>query len=276
MIVLFYFSGTGNTWWVSEELVNLLEKKEIAASAISIESIESREAQAMIEKADIVGFGYPIYGSDLPQPMKEFIMSLEAVNNKKCFVFCTQVSWSGDGARIGAEFLRPKGFDIRWGEEFLMPNNICVSALPFFSFTSDRKKIEDVLAKCSGQIERFAGHIVSGKPFRKGFSFLSFLLGCVQRVPFRIVYKSLQNDIKVNSELCTFCGFCAKVCPAGNLIFDGETFSTRGNCVLCMRCYNFCPVSAIKYMNRLHNADKGEPYRGPLETFSPDMLCGKR
>ncbi len=274
-IALFYFSGTGNTWWASEELTRLLREKGAAAEAFSIEKITPGEAGILIKEASIAGFGYPIYGSDLPQPVKNFILGLPAAKNKKCFVFCTQWLWSGDGARTGAGFLRPKGFDVRWGEHFLMPLNVCVPVLPFFLFTNDRTKIDAVLGRASLRIERFAAKIVSGQPFRRGFNPVSFSLGCMQRVPYRIVYSRLQDDISVDRERCTSCGLCTRLCPSGNLAFDGKAFSTRGNCYLCLRCYNFCPVSAIKYMHRQHNLRRGEPYRGPVKDFNPGILCAR-
>jgi flavodoxin len=35
--VIFYFSGTGNTWWISNRIAKALEAKEISASTVSIE-----------------------------------------------------------------------------------------------------------------------------------------------------------------------------------------------------------------------------------------------
>lgn len=270
--VLFYFSGTGNTWWVSEKLVRLLREKGVAARAFSIERLSPGQAGALLERCDTAGFGYPIYGSDLPEPMKDFIRDLPDATGRQCFVFCTQWMWSGDGARTGADFLRPRGFNVRWGEHFLMPNNICVAVTPFLPYTNDRAKIDPVLARAFARVERFAARIAGRRSFRRSFNRVSFLLGCMQRVPFRKVYRRLRDDMQVDPERCTRCGYCARLCPSGNLVFDGESFTTRGGCVLCLRCYNFCPVSAIRHMNRPHNMRRGEPYRGPVKDFDPAIL----
>lgn len=271
-IVIFYFSGTGNTWWLSEELTRRFRDTGAEARAYSIEKILPQEADAMINGCTAAGFGYPIYGSDLPQAMKQFIENLAPVSDKAAFVFCTQWMWSGDGARTGAGFLKKKGFVVRWGEHFLMPLNVCVAVTPFFPYTSDRSKTNMILAKTRPRMERFVKIITSGHPFRRGFDPFSFLLGCFQRVPFRMLFHRLRNDIGVDSHLCTRCGLCARLCPSGNLLFDGETVSTRGSCILCLRCYNFCPVSAVTYMKRRHNNRRGEPYRGPVENFDPLIL----
>lgn len=269
--VIFYFSGTGNTWWLTGELARLLREKGIDAQPYSIEGAACREADALIDRCDLAGFGYPVYGSDLPQPMKDFIAGLAPVQGKPAFVYCTQWLWSGDGARTGAAFLKPKGFRICWGEHFLMPNNVTVSILSL-PYTNDRSRLDAVLARAGPGLRRFAGRIADGRPFRHGFDPVSFLLGCIQRVPFRLAYRKLQNDIGVDRQACVRCGDCARLCPSGNLVFNGENFTTRGSCILCLRCYNFCPVAAVTYMKRPHNRRRGEPYRGPVEGFTPGML----
>ncbi len=269
--VVFFFSGTGNTWWVSGELVRLLRERSIWARAISIEQLTPDEVVRLVTECDTVGFGYPIYGSDVPVPMKRFVHRLPTVRGKRCFVFCTQWLWSGDGARVGATQLIPKGFDVLWGEHFLMPNNVCVGVIPL-PFTNERRKLDAILGRTSRRIERFVERIASGRPFRRGFNPMSQLLGAMQRVPFQKIQGRLQNDIRVDPERCTLCGYCERVCPSGNLISVGESITTRNRCVLCMRCYNFCPESAITYKHRTHNLRRGIPYRGPVEEFDPQIL----
>ena len=268
---IFYFSGTGNTWWVSREMARLLSEREICTRTHSIEQLTTGAATQLMAECDTVGFGYPIYGSDLPGPMEEFIARMEAVEGKRCFVFCTQWLWSGDGARAGAALLTSKGFDVRWGEHFLMPNNVCVAVMPL-PFTNERKRIDAVLAKASHRIERFVEKIGTDRSFRRGFHPLSNLLGSLQRVPFQRLKGRMQDDIGVDGQRCTRCGYCVSLCPVDNLVEARQSIMTRGQCIFCMRCYNFCPESAITYRRRPHNLRRGVPYRGPVEGFDPRIL----
>ena len=270
---IFYFSGTGNTWWVAEELVRQLKDKGLAAVAHSIEAISSAEAAILIGESALVGFGYPIYGSDLPDPMKNFMAGLPKVSARKTLVFCTQWLWSGDGAAIGASFLKDKGYKVDWGEHFLMPNNVTVSIIRF-PYTNDPARLSVVLNRARKRIEHITEKIVSGKSFRRGFNKISFLMGCLQRLPYRGFYHKLQNDIAVDPLTCIDCGECVRLCPAENIFYNGNDYLTRGSCILCLRCYNFCPVTAITYMKRSHLQSRGEPYRGPVENFDPNVLTG--
>jgi len=269
--VIFYFSGTGNTWWVSEELAGQLDKKGLKCRAYSIENLSPERTVALIEESSLVGFGYPVHGSDLPQPMKEFMMALPQSQGKQALVFCTQWLWSGDGAAIGASFLADKGFAVKWGDHFLMPNNVTVSVIRL-PYTNDPARLAAIRQRAGRKISRFAERIASGRSYLHGFNYPAYLLGCIQRVPYRRYYPKLQNDIAVNREICIDCGDCVRLCPVGNLTYAGQTIETGGKCILCLRCYNFCPVAAITHMKRPHLPDRGEPYRGPIENFDPSVL----
>ncbi len=271
--VLFYFSGTGNTWWVSEELVKALESGGYNAAAFSIETVNAERAVQLIESSAIVGFGYPIHGSDIPLPMKQFIAYLPRMSAKSTFVFCTQWLWSGDGAAVGAAVLKEKGFQVDWGEHFLMPNNVTVSIISL-PYTNDPLQLQKILSRAQKRINAFADQIVRGNPYRRGFSPVAKFLGSMQRVPFRHYYSRLQNDIGIDQKICIDCGDCVRLCPADNLYYDGSVIKSRGSCVLCLRCYNFCPVAAITYMGRPHLIDRGEPYKGPVADFDPAVLIG--
>lgn len=270
-IVIFYFSGTGNTWWVSQELVRQFEKLGHPARAYSIEAVSVDEAETLIGAASLAGFGYPIHGSDLPLPMKDFIESMPEGAGKQAFVYCTQWLWSGDGASVGGTMLHEKGYSVQWGEHFLMPNNVTVSIISL-PYSNDYSRLNNVLARASRAAAFFAGEIIAGRPFLRGFSQISFYLGCMQRLPFRKFYHKLQNDIGIDKESCIDCGECVRLCPVDNFFYEAEEIKTRGKCILCLRCYNFCPVAAITHMGRPHLHSRGEPYKGPIKDFDPTTL----
>jgi coenzyme F420 hydrogenase subunit beta len=45
----------------------------------------------------------------------------------------------------------------------------------------------------------------------------------------------------IDPRVCTLCGACASICPAGVIEVDGEGASLRGECIHCGLCYRFCP-----------------------------------
>ncbi len=59
-----------------------------------------------------------------------------------------------------------------------------------------------------------------------------------------------EADLVLTSEKCQGCGICAKNCPTGALILDGDkvTFNDE-KCIYCRECEAICPVTAIKLVN---------------------------
>ena len=237
----------------------------------SIEQVSPAEADELIKKADVAAFGYPIYGSDVPIPMKDFLRGLRGVKGKETLVFCTQWLWSGDGARVGATFVEEKGFNVKWGEHFHMPNNLCVP-FPIPIHTNDPARKAKYLRHSEGRARRLASNMLAGRTFRRGFSFLAELNGLVQRAPYRRFMEHRRNNISTNKEPCTECGLCAGLCPTGNLVLTDKGIMTKELCVTCMRCYNFCPETAFLFRGKPHKHHHGEPYKGPVAGFDPGAL----
>jgi len=271
--LILFFSGTGNTWWCARQLAEALQTRGIYTSIHSIE-------QAIPDvDFDLLGLGWPVYGSDLPLPMTDFIQTrLPAPSaDQKLFTFCTQYMFSGDGAWIAQAALSVKNWQIRWAAHFLMPNNICVPQSPF-AFSGDYTAHQTRLKKTTVKISAFANAISEDLPFSQGKSKASLLLGRLQRDPYRKYFPLLRDDISIDRTVCKLCGRCVAICPSGNLRQaadeTGLHIASQGNCVLCVRCYNFCPVQAVLYRGRRHPAKRGLPYRGPTPDFQPEQLTG--
>ena len=269
--IIFYFSGTGNTKWVSDKVSEYLNHGGIFSKAISIESITIDIADKLVTESDLIGFAYPIHASDVPEIMRNFMKYLHRVDNKEAMVFCSQWIFSGDGARTGAVILKNKGFNVRYTDHFFMPNNVCVTIMPL-PYTTNEKKINKILIKTKTRIERFTDKILKGEKILRGFNPLSTLLGFLQRGPYRLGYSHMQNDISIDLNNCIDCGQCVNTCPSGNLFYDNGKITSKGNCIMCARCYNFCPVSAVLYMKKPHKINRGLPYRGPYKDLNPTVF----
>jgi ferredoxin/flavodoxin len=270
---IFFFSGTGNTAWCAERLGEHLRRRGVTTPVSSIETIDREVLLADLDRADIVGLGWPVYGSDLPEPMKRFLDLLPDGRGRRVFAFCTQLFFSGNGARVYERELRERNWTIGWSAHFRMPNNICVTAfrIPFSSDPSDHLTR---LERTEKKIDRFAGAIACDNRFTQGKGFLPAVLGLMQRAPYRKWFPSLRDDIGIDHELCTRCGRCVAICPVKNLTLENGRIESHGRCVLCVRCYNFCPVQAVCYRGKAHIAKRGVPYRGPVAGFRPEKLVG--
>ena len=266
--VIFYFSGTGNTYWISKTIASRLTEKGISTKSISIESINSGDVAPIAESADIIGFGYPIYGSDLPMPMKNFIEKFPKQKiQKRAFVFCTQLMFSGDGSFVYRKQIESKSLKITQTAHINMPNNI--SMYPMILRIPSQKRIDRTVKSGEKKALRLADAIASNKRFLNGK--YSFLLGIMQRGPYRSSYERFTDMLSVDKDLCTQCGRCVRLCPVANISMPDGYPAFAGKCTQCLRCYSFCPVYAILVSGKAHN-QKYRVYRGPSPSFTPEVL----
>lgn len=271
---LFYFSGTGNTWWCAKTLSEQLEILGVSLSIQSIEQVDRESVVASIENSAFIGLAYPIYGSDLPQIMKDFIDDMLPINiaGKQLFIFCTQLMFSGDGCYAYSLNLMRKLYHVTYSEHICMPNNVCIKGTPF-SYSNDPEVLAPILKRAEKKLKRFAGHIAEGKPTTKGSSYPARLLGLMQRKPYQNMFERYRDVFSVDGNRCIDCGLCIQICPSHNLYREGRIIKTKGVCILCTRCYNLCPVQAVRYKNRTHPSKKGVPYKGPCPEFRVEDIC---
>lgn len=274
-VCILYFSGTGNTWWVSKKLTEELINKGRTAEYHSIELLDIQEASALINDSDMIIFAYPIYGSCVPEPMKKFIDNLQKpIKPKRTGIFCTQMAFSGDGAWHYHKILEQKGFAVVWTHHFKMPNNISIKASPI-AFSDDLSKIGKIMKKCGINIKKAADEIALGKSRFKGKGLVSFLLGLSQRPIFKhLTKRPFKSPYKTNPQKCVKCMRCIQICPEGNIKLSEEGIIFGTDCALCLRCYSFCPKTAIKAYGLSHS-DKKKTYRGP-DGYDPALIAARK
>jgi ferredoxin/flavodoxin len=270
---IFFFSGTGNTWWVADRLAEALAERGFETQLLSIEQVTPAQTAEAIDRGALLGIGYPIYGSDAPLIMQEFIARLpETQQPKPVLVFATQAVWSGDGAYFMRRLFESKGYAVRWSVTFNMPCNVCLDMglLLNLFFSSLKAKPEDALKRVS----RLADRVAQDRPWIMGRSTL-LSMGWMQRVPFRKTMSYWQSGIlSVDPELCNGCGRCQRLCPVENITLEEALPHFGDRCNLCLRCFNYCPQLAVLAFGKPFNTKwfGEQPYQGPDPEFRPEQL----
>lgn len=270
---LFFFSGTGNTWWAAARLAEALSAKGFNAEPLSIEKLTPSQVAETVDRAAVLGLGYPIYGSDAPLIMLDFIRDLPAATTPKpAMIFATQAIWSGDGAYFMHRQIEAKGYDIRWAVTFNMPCNVCLDmGLPFNLFFSSLNAQPQGALK---RVSKLADRVARDKPWILGRSTL-LSMGWMQRIPFRMTLSYWQSGIlSVDPERCTGCGRCERICPVGNITLESGLPVFGDQCNLCLRCFNYCPELAVQAFGKPFNQKwfGEQPYQGPVADFRPEQL----
>ncbi|MCL2076889.1 MAG: EFR1 family ferrodoxin [Oscillospiraceae bacterium] len=248
-LLALYFSGTGNTAWAVERLCSRLSAAGIDCKIYSIEDFQQKQATDF--NPDTVLIGYPIYGSDMPRIMKEFIVAnIRIFGNRDLITLVTQHSFSGDGGRLAARLIKRKKAQLKHiaGIHVNLPTNLSDSTR-FIELKNGELNAAKI-KKAELKIKNSANMILSGKKVKDGAGLSAWFLGFfTQRFYFRFIEKLLRKKLKINSSLCSYCSKCADCCPMKNIKITGKDIDTYNNCTLCYRCVNLCPQKAISLIS---------------------------
>ena len=230
-----YFSGTGNSKYIAELFCCYMN-----AQCHSIEEII--DFDQLIAQHEEICFCYPIYGSRVPRIMREFIgRHIESLKNKKLIIFCTQLIFSGDGARVFTDMFPKNHVKVIYAEHFFMPNNVC--NLFLLPLESD-EKIKKYITRAERKMQLVCQNIQNGIIKKRGFYIISRILGLAQGLFLPGIEKRALNSVMINSN-CTQCGLCVAICPMKNFEKQDGKILTKNNCTICYRCINKCPEKAI-------------------------------
>jgi len=234
-MIMFYFSATGNSKYIAE-----LFCEKMCAVCCSIEA--EADFNKLISAEEVVGFCYPIYGSRVPRLMREFVNThMHLLKNKKLIIFCTQMGFSGDGARALTDLFPRRQANVIYAEHFLMPNNVCtLSIMPL----AGEKTTQWYLSKSQKKMQKVCGNIRNGKMKKRGFNPGSRALGLIQGVFLPGLERRAATKVWIDDD-CTKCCLCVSICPMNNFLCEGGEIKAKGNCMMCYRCINKCPQKAM-------------------------------
>jgi ferredoxin len=260
-ITIFYFSGTGNTKWVSTLLKENLEKFDHNINLVSCD--RTFEVNKEVSDADIVCIAFPIYASYAPKPIVNLIKNLPIVSNKKLIGISTAGYISGDVLPFTLDTLKSKGYIPQIYENIVVGNNMHLPGLSPLKVTNE-KTLKKREAKIKSKISKIVNHINDDKSYLEGKTIFDLFFGLLQRF-FSKNFESIAFKGFFADENCTKCKWCINNCPTKNISISGDKITFSDNCILCLRCYNYCPSLAVQSTNKTKNKEKYKRYKAPIK-----------
>lgn len=237
-----YFSGTGNTRFCLSQFLNKIGK------GIPLYSIEDNKVISAVSASKEIVFAYPVYYSNLPKIVWDFIEHNTTLwKGKNIYIIATMGLFSGDGTGVSARIFKKYGATIVGGLHLRMPD--CIGDVKTLKkpFLENQKLIE---AACN-KIDNAAKIYCMGKPTQEGLSIFSRFLGLFgQRLYFSGKTKHYTHNPTINSNKCSCCGVCEKICPMHNIYRENRKAVSGNMCTMCYRCFSNCLQKAITLIGK--------------------------
>lgn len=240
--MIFYFSGTGNSRWVANELAHKLEDKLVSISDV----FASGQYEYSLAEGESVGFVFPTYSWGPAPVMVEFIKKM-VLRGYDDDTFVYMVTTCGDDVGLSVEMWQEALGDIKGCAAYSvqMPNNYIL----FPGFDVDSKELEERKKQAAvKQVATISHHLK-----RKRHA-VDVVEGSWAWVKSRIIYpwfsRHSMTDKKfvVDADRCAHCGACVKNCPMQNITLkEGKLPKWNGTCAMCLACIHRCPTRAIDY-----------------------------
>ena len=226
--MIFYFSGTGNSKWVAEEIA-----RKIGDTVCNISKLSELPK---INEEKQIGFVFPIYAWGVPEAIEIFAKKLEKV---KTFTFgiCTCGADAGIALKKLSEI-----YHLDSSYSIIMPSNYIIG---------EDLEDEDIILKkiknAKKEIEKISNEIIQRKKVYRVNE------GKTPTFKTNVINKGFNRFARttkpfyVKEEYCNSCGLCAKSCPASTITLINGKPVWNEKCYQCLSCINNCPKFAIQY-----------------------------
>lgn len=251
--MIFFFSGTGNTRWVAEQIAEA-----IGEELLYIPDLMRQGAyEHTLKEDERIGFCFPTHGWQPPRLVRDFISRLRLKNDERTH-YCWALTTCGDSVGEAMELLNDElaannhlitgdGKPLQASAMFALVMPESYVCLPFMK-TDPKEKEQRKISQARTMIP----HIIETISLRKG-GVEELVKGAT---PFLFTYvigayfnKHMVTDKKftVDQDVCIACGKCANVCPVDNIKGTPPEWLHNGRCTSCLACYHYCPTHAINF-----------------------------
>jgi len=224
--MIFYFSGTGNSKWIAQEIAKRTDDQ--------VDSIVDYKTLVKIEDK-VVGLVFPIYAWGAPELVLEFVKKIEG---RPSFSFA--IATCGGEAGYALDKL-DKAFPLDSMYTVVMPSNYIMGA-----DVEDEESIISKIEKAKTKLEKISSQIKSKEKVK------DVIIGSMPWIKsnlFNIGFNTFgrRTNPFYATDKCISCGKCVDNCPANTIKLVNGKPQWGQKCYQCTACINLCPVRAIEY-----------------------------
>ena len=256
---LTYFSGTGNTRWVTNRLAAALRNQgyqpvivEVGPSRHGRPPETSARSSAGVE-LDV--FLFPVFAFGVPAIYRRYLARLGRVATLSAAVVTVVgdvcvgrgrgrrllPGWGGRAAFEAKSLLERRGFRVFSTRAVGMPasyTQLWPSPTP--------EDQQTILTAAAAAVDRMARDLARRDESHLRVHPAHTLWSVPVRLAFRLVGRRFSGKLYAADERCDGCGLCATACPSGVIRMRAGLPRWGWSCQACQRCMNVCPTQAIQ------------------------------
>jgi Pyruvate/2-oxoacid:ferredoxin oxidoreductase delta subunit len=255
--VIYFWSGTGNSYRVATWIGKIAEEKDIITEVFSIDESNPKE-QIKGGNETLMGIVFPTHGFTAPWHILKFVWRLPRSHSTHAFCVAARAGLkfgtvfipgiSGSATFIIALILFFKGYHVRGALSVDMPSN-WYSLHPIQSSKNQEAIIDRAKLKITLFLERILSNdkvwLTSNNLYEITWGILLSLLSA----GYLVIGRFFLAKLFFANTKCDGCGVCASYCSVKAIKMWGKEKPKpfwKYNCESCMRCAAFCPHNAIE------------------------------
>lgn len=224
---LVYFSPTGTTRRLIMETARNIDGK-----SISYDFSVHKEKKPVLRfsETDFALFAIPVYYGRVPALFMEYLQNISGSKTPAALIAAYGCREYEDALLELKTEVEQRGFKVIGAAAFPTEHSI----VPEIGSRRPNKSDLKTAAEYGTELNR---------RLKKNDSFCDFN----PNIPGNILYRKYGKNAlfpKADISLCTECGVCAKVCPAGAISFDDPKKTDHKKCIGCMKCIRICSQKA--------------------------------
>ncbi len=236
--MVLYFSATGNTEFIAQEIAKRLDDE-----CVNILPRVKADDHSVLHSEKPFVICAPVYVCEMPRFMSDYLQEQTFSGSKDVYFIFTSGGYCGISGVLAKSIFRKKKMNYRGHAEFKMPRNyVANDAYPML----EKNEIEERILNSYDQLNGVVESIRSGGKLTARHVFLFETIVTVPFNPVWCKYKLRADDFFVKDE-CVGCGKCTRLCPLNNIKMENKRPVWGDNCTHCMACIGNCSKETIEY-----------------------------
>jgi NAD-dependent dihydropyrimidine dehydrogenase PreA subunit/flavodoxin len=231
--MIYYFSGTGNSKWIAEELAR---RTGDAVQSIA-QLLNDGPVSLNADQNSIIGIVFPVYAWGAPLIVEQFCRSVTLANGAYAYAVCSCGDEAGKAMnRLKKFFTYQSAWSIAMPNNYIMGYDVDSPALEQRKIALATEKVGTIAQAILAQERVYDVHEGSGAAIKTALVRPMFNRFARTTKPF------------FADENCNDCGLCARICPIHAIKMEGgKPRWVKLQCTKCTGCINRCPQRAIQY-----------------------------